>query len=282
VQAVRVAELLSVGEFSRLTHLTVKALRHYHDVGVLEPTLVDPSTGYRYYTAEQVELAHLVRRLREVRMPVTGVRQVVSADDPVARNAMIAAHLDLLRRELTATAVAVGSLRALLTGDAVEEITLRQAGEQQCLMIDGHVDQDELTPWCATAYPLLYTVAGRWGLTPGGPSGALYASEWFQAGSGQVTAFLPVTTAGGERAGRPDGDGVRWGVLPAQRLAVAVHAGPCSDLDRTYGALGRQVHERGIGATGPVRELYLITPADTDDQDQLRTEVCWPVTTPAS
>ncbi|MFC3993340.1 MerR family transcriptional regulator [Actinoplanes siamensis] len=276
------AQLLTVGEFSRLTHLTVKALRHYHEAGVLEPASVDPSTGYRYYTAEQVDLAQLVRRLREVRMPVAGVRQVVSTADPLARESMIAAHLDVLRQELTATAAAVGSLRALLAGGATDELTFRQAGEQQCLMIDGHVDQDSLTAWCAMAYPLLYAVAGRWGLAPSGPSGALYAFEWFQVG-GQVTAFLPVAAPGaGQRGWRADGGQVRWGALPAQRLAVAVHAGPCGDLDRTYGALGRQVLGRGIGAPGPVRELYLVTSADTDDPDQLRTEVCWPVTGPPS
>ncbi|MFF0378571.1 MerR family transcriptional regulator [Actinoplanes missouriensis] len=272
------AELLTVGEFARLTHLTVKALRHYHDVGVLEPAWIDPSTSYRYYTAEQVEPAQLVRRLREVRMPVDGVRRVVSAADPAARDAMIAAHLDVLRQELTATAAAVGSLRALLTGSSAGELTFRQAGEEQCLMIDGDVDQDSLTPWCAMAYPLLYEVAGRWGLTPAGPAGALYAFEWFQAG-GPVTAFLPVAAPpDGERVARPDGGGVRWGVLPAQALAVAVHAGPCRDLDQTYGVLGRQVLERGVGASGPVRELYLVTSADTDDPARLRTEVCWPVT----
>ncbi|MFI7599407.1 MerR family transcriptional regulator [Actinoplanes sp. NPDC049681] len=277
MQAVRVAELLTVGEFSRLTHLTVKALRHYHDVGVLQPAWIDPSTGYRYYTAEQVEPAQLVRRLREVRMPVDGVRRVVSAADPTTRDSVIADHLDFLRQELAVTAAAVGSLRALLTGGSAGDLVFRQADEQQCLMIDSHVDQEGLTAWCALAYPLLYAVAGRWGLTPGGPCGALYAFEWFQVG-GQVTAFLPVTApVDGERVGRPDGGGVRWGVLPAQRLAVAVHAGPCRDLDRTYGALGRQVLERDIGAAGPVRELYLVTSADTDDPSQLRTEVCWPV-----
>ncbi|MEU8820454.1 MerR family transcriptional regulator [Actinoplanes sp. NPDC048796] len=275
------AELLTVGEFSRLTHLTIKALRRYHDVGVLEPSWVDPSTGYRYYTAEQVEPAQLVRRLREVRMPVADVRRVVSAADPTARDSMIAAHLDVLRQELTATAAAVGSLRSLLTGGSAGELTFRQADEQQCLLIDGDVDQDSITPWCAMAYPLLYAVAGRWGLTPSGPCGALYAFEWFQAG-GRVTAFLPVTVLAADERGLSSDGGVRCGVLPAQRLAVAVHAGPCRDLDRTYAALGRQVLERGIGAAGPVRELYLVTSADTDDPSQLRTEVCWPVTTESS
>lgn len=273
------AELLTVGEFSRLTHLTVKALRHYHDVGVLEPTLVDPLTGYRYYAMDQVPAAHLVRRLREVRMPVAGVRRVLVAPDPASRQAMIAEHLDLLRAELTQTAAAVGSLQALLTGGSVEgPITFRPGQERVGLMIEADVDQDSLTPWCAIAYPQLYAAAGRLGLTPSGPSGALYAAEWFQDG-GPVTAFLPVAApTGAARRAHPEGTGVRWGTLPAQLLAVALHAGPCHDLDRTYGALGRQVLEWGIGDAGPIQEIYLVTAADSDQPHELRTEVCWPVT----
>ena len=38
--------LLTIGDFSRMTFLTVKALRHYHDVGLLEPARTDPSSGY--------------------------------------------------------------------------------------------------------------------------------------------------------------------------------------------------------------------------------------------
>jgi hypothetical protein len=42
---------LSIGEYSRATYLGVKTLRHYHEVGLLEPAHVDPSSGYRYYLA---------------------------------------------------------------------------------------------------------------------------------------------------------------------------------------------------------------------------------------
>ena len=45
---------LTVGEFSRMTYLSVKTLRHYHQVGLLEPAQVNPGTGYRYYLAEQI------------------------------------------------------------------------------------------------------------------------------------------------------------------------------------------------------------------------------------
>jgi DNA-binding transcriptional MerR regulator len=48
---------LTIGDFSRITHLTVKTLRRYHEVGLLEPAEVDPQTGYRYYAAVQVPKA---------------------------------------------------------------------------------------------------------------------------------------------------------------------------------------------------------------------------------
>jgi DNA-binding transcriptional MerR regulator len=48
---------LTVGDFSRATHLSVKTLRHYHQVGLLEPTTVNPDTGYRYYSAGQIPAA---------------------------------------------------------------------------------------------------------------------------------------------------------------------------------------------------------------------------------
>jgi len=46
---VQTAAMLAIGEFSRMTHLSVRTLRRYHEVGLLEPEVVDPFTGYRYY-----------------------------------------------------------------------------------------------------------------------------------------------------------------------------------------------------------------------------------------
>jgi effector-binding domain-containing protein len=56
-----------------------------------------------------------------------------------------------------------------------------------------------------------------------------------------------------------------------------VHTGTLADVDQTYGALGIYVAEREIGAGGPIREQYLVTPFDTEDESGLVTELCWPV-----
>ena len=49
--------MLSIGRFADATGLTVKALRHYDEIGLLVPARVDPDNSYRYYDLAQVETA---------------------------------------------------------------------------------------------------------------------------------------------------------------------------------------------------------------------------------
>ena len=104
--------LLTIGEFSRMTHLSVKALRHYHDVGLLEPADVDNSSGYRLYAATQVPTAQLIRRFRDLGMPLDEVATILRAPDAAARNDTIIAHLERMEAQLQQTQDTVASLRA--------------------------------------------------------------------------------------------------------------------------------------------------------------------------
>jgi len=69
--------LVSIGDFSRMTHLSIKALRFYHDQGLLEPARIDPFTGYRFYEPGQVPVAQVIRRFRDLDMPLDQVRAVL-------------------------------------------------------------------------------------------------------------------------------------------------------------------------------------------------------------
>ena len=89
--------MLSLGDFSRMTYLSVKALRHYHDVGVLEPASIDPDTGYRFYLPSQFGLAQMIRRLRDLGMPLDEVRSIVTAPEGESRDATLVAHLRTTR-----------------------------------------------------------------------------------------------------------------------------------------------------------------------------------------
>jgi len=258
---------LTIGEFARLTHLTVKALRHYHDVGLLEPARIDGSSGYRRYDSTQVAAAQLVKRLRELDMPLPDVKAVLAAPNAVSRDSAIATHLERMERQLDRTRELVTSLRALLGAPAATAtVELRRAAAIQALGVRAVVERDALAAWCGDVYPALYETAARTGATVTGPAGGVYSQEFFESDAGDVLAFIPVT--GGTA------DIVE---IPAADLAVMVHAGPFTDLDITYGALGGDLAERGISAAGPIREHYLVGPDHTDDPTSYRTEVCWPI-----
>lgn len=88
----RDAGLLTIGRFARLAGLSVGALRHYDDLGLLAPFDVDPSSGYRRYRPEQLEDARTIARLRELEVPLEEIREVLAADDPAERARRLAAH----------------------------------------------------------------------------------------------------------------------------------------------------------------------------------------------
>jgi DNA-binding transcriptional MerR regulator/effector-binding domain-containing protein len=266
--------LLTIGEFSRMTHLSVKALRHYHDVGLLEPADVDTSSGYRLYAATQVPTAQLIRRFRDLEMPLEDVRSVLSAPDTAARNAAIAAHLERMEDRLEQTRATVASLRALLQESLSHSaIEYRTDGSTTALAIREAVRFADCDTWLAAAYGELYEAAADARLDLAGPAGALYAQEFFEAEIGEVVAFVPVS-GGYERVTTPR---TRMIEVPAAELAVMTHYGAFADIDRTYGALGTIVAELSIGIDGPIREHYVVTDSDTDDVSRHRTEVCWPI-----
>lgn len=102
----------SIGEFSRLTGLTEKALRLYGDRGLLEPAEVDPSTGYRRYAPDQVEDGRMIALLRAVDMPLAVIDEVM-ARPPGDRSAAVGAYWYRVERELDDRREAVRTAREL-------------------------------------------------------------------------------------------------------------------------------------------------------------------------
>ncbi|HWM18690.1 MAG TPA: MerR family transcriptional regulator [Ilumatobacteraceae bacterium] len=264
--------LLTIGEFSKMTYLSVKALRHYHDVGLLEPVDIDRATGYRRYSTAQVSTAQAIRRFRELDMPIDHVRAVLEAPDVTSRNEAILVHLRHMQQQLERTQTTVASLQTLLEDvRRTSSVTRRSFGPTSSLAISETVGFDDVGEWCGAVFDELHGELAGAGIPPAGPDGALYFSDFFELGLGEVIAFVPITEDVGPigRAERLD--------LPAADFAVLVHEGHFADLDRTYGALGTHVALQRIGVDGPIREHYVVAGDDVDPGDH-RTEVCWPIT----
>lgn len=264
---------LSIGEFSRLTHLSVKTLRHYHDVGLLVPAAIDGDSRYRRYDAAQVGAAQLIRRLRALDMPIEHVREVVGALDPQQRDAVIAAHLAVMEAELERTKDVVSSLRSLLEQPQLEVGAERRTlADVSALSISADIAHAHAERWCGAAFDELARVAKDAGLEPSGPGGGVFSPELFTEAAGPVAVYLPAGSTPISPSGR-----VRSTTIAGGEVLVALHTGPFADLDRTYAALGSAANDLGIAAHGAIREIYLVGPDQTSDPLRYRTEVCWPI-----
>ena len=73
--------LFSIGEVSKLFHISVSSLRHYENVGLLHPEFTSPDTGYRYYGTEQFEALNTIRYLRALDMPLAEIEDFLKNKD---------------------------------------------------------------------------------------------------------------------------------------------------------------------------------------------------------
>ena len=270
---------IGIGDFARATHLTIKTLRHYHRIRLLEPAEVDEFTGYRRYGTDQIPQALIISRFRALDMPLDTIHEVLAAPDLVTRNAVIAAHLERLEAALEHTRSAAQSLRELLGRAEPLPTTIEHhavpATAAAAITATIAADDDTIS-WVLGALGELRATLAAQDITVSGLAGGIYADELFTEARGEATLFLPCT---GEI--RPTGR-VKSVIVPEAELATIVHAGPHTDLDRSYGALAAYVAEHALAVPGPIREYYLTDFADTPDQERWRTRIGWPIfqTTP--
>lgn len=250
-------------------------LRHYHQIGLLEPADVDPHTGYRRYTADQIPTAQVIRRLRDLDMPLDEIRAVLAAADPEDRSEQIAAHLSRMESELGRTQRAVAALRDLLiapSSDAARaDIELRSTPAVPAAAISQVIDAGDSVSWLQGALGELYATLTAQDLPADGHPGGIFDDDLYTHHRGRATIFVPCAATV-----RPTGR-LTAVEVPAVELAVITHAGPPADVDRAYGALATYVARHALAVDGPIREFYLVGQRDTADSSRWRTEIGWPI-----
>ena len=106
------AERLSIGEMSRRTLLSARALRHYDAIGLLRPAVVDERTGYRFYEPYQIVVAAQIRRLRDLGVPLDDVAAVLDDRDVLER--VLVERRDAIERQVAADTRALAAINRWL------------------------------------------------------------------------------------------------------------------------------------------------------------------------
>jgi DNA-binding transcriptional MerR regulator len=268
--------LLSIGEFSRLSRISVRMLRYYDAHGVLSPARVDPASGYRTYSARALRTADWVRTLRDLGMGVAELTACAGlVDDPAAVRAVLEAQRGRLVREAAAALARVGDVdRLLATLDvpaAAVPVTVRRLPARTVASLRATIPTyaDEGVLW-QRLYPALAAAGGR-PAAPGWTAAVLHDPE-FREHDVDVEVLCEVA------APFASTDEVRCVERPGQDVAVGVLRGPYDAIGATVGAVGAWVAEQGLVFDGPLLDVYVVAAAQDPEPAHWLTEVCVPVT----
>ena len=264
--------LLPIGRFSEICRLSISALRHYDELGLLPPAAVDADTGYRYYSIAQARDADRIRTLRFLDMPLAEIRAILSSD-PAAARALLQGHRTRLEEAADRQRYAIALLDSMLREEPPEEyeIHLRQTQPQPAASIRGRAAWAELGQFISGALTEIFAIAGGQGVRFAGPAYGIYHNAHSTEAEVDLEIGIPVAEAF-EPAGR-----VIAPVIPGGLVAATVHCGRYEEVAPAYRALGEWVQEHGHETSGPPREIYLIGPDQVREPGALRTEIVWPI-----
>ncbi len=272
--------LMPIGMFSRASLVSVKALRNYHDQGLLVPAEVDPASGYRSYRVSQLTDAAIIKRLRDLDVPLRDVAEVVRARDPEITAKVLAEHEATMRTRLDAVSRIVDELQQAVELPSISTpVHVRDEPAVHALAASGEVDEADYATFLGDAYGRLWQALAMTGAAMAGPSAARYPAH-VDTEREPIEAYLPITEA--VPVPQPVLDtGVYLTMIPAAHCAVMTHVGGYDSIGDTYRQLGAWVARHAVTSDQPVREHYVVSVDTATGEllppDQLRTEISWPI-----
>ncbi|MEV6306776.1 MerR family transcriptional regulator [Actinoplanes sp. NPDC051861] len=268
--------MLSIGDFAGLGRVSVRMLRHYDAIGLLRPAHVDPHTGYRWYTAQQLSVLNRVLALKDLGFSLSDVQAMIDEKLDIGelrgmlrlRRAELAARV---RRDNARLALVDARLRLIETeghmdtADVVlKHIAAIRVAELSATAPGGYDDPASITENLTPLYPRLMDLMEAAGVPICGSPIAYYRPAPTGPGDETITvhAAFPI--------GEVEVTGATFDVvvLPAFEAATALHRGSMSEAFRTGQAIATWIDDNGYRTDGPgfAREVYLDCPPDDFDK----------------
>ncbi len=270
--------MIRIGDFSKLSCVTVKTLRFYDEMGLLKPVQVDPFTGYRYYSYDQLPRLHRILALRDLGFSIEAIGQLLEhalgaeqihgmlllrqaeIRDKVAeeeqRLQRVTAWLSQIEQEdkvseydvviKSVEPIRVASARAVVPTPPDQDVLWRELG--------GYLDAQKVKP--------------------SGSCFSIYYDDEHLENNWDIEVCEPINDELNAT------DRINVYTLPAvKKMACTVHKGPFTTISGAYDAMLKWINDNGYHICGPCREMYLVPASGEGSQDDPNTvtEIQFPV-----
>lgn len=269
--------MLKIGEFSKLSRISIRMLRHYDETGLLRPTEIDRFTGYRYYCEDQLPVAGRIAALKDMGFGVAAIGGILKHyDDPDAvdgflrvKQAELSELLEQTQYRLRLLETAREKLRK--DDDAMKyNVTLKTLPERYAACVRMTIPSYDHE---GMLWEVLVRETAPLKLAADNPC---YCCVIFLDGEYRESD-VDVEASKTVKGSYPDTEHVRFRTLPPVTFASAVCKGSYSQIGAVNEVIAQWVRENGYVYDGHPFNIYHVSPHETSNPDEFVTEICYPV-----
>ena len=269
--------MIRIGDFSKLSQVSIKTLRYYDEMGLFKPINVDRFTGYRYYSASQLPRLNRILALKDLGLSLDQIAQVLDEGvSPEQLHGMLRLKRAELLQHIAGEQARLARVEARLNAIDLEDtmsdydVVIKQIEPQ---LVAGVRDTLSSYPEVGRLFEEVYGHLARHGVNGLDlVAAAIWHDEEFKTSDidGEAAVYLKQSV--------PEGERVKVYELPAAMMASVVHKGAYNTFNRAYEAIGRWIEANGYKIVGPNREIYLYcTQPVRQDDDLYVTEIQFPI-----
>ena len=269
---------LKIGEFSALGHVSVRMLRHYEKLGLLEPAETDTFTSYRYYTLDQLPRLNRIIALKELGFSLEQVGDILSRN-PTAeemrallneRRAMLAAEIEQGSRRLNQVDIRLAQIEREGIPPEESEVVLKSLPALTIASVRGIVPSVErVSSYCDDHFGRIAAWLGEQGIPASGRTMNLYHMDEYRETDLDMESAVVIDPSFAVRLSEPRAGGV--GIRPiaaVPRAASLVMRGGFTGIEGGVMTLLRWIAASGFELAGALREVHLFGHPDLVNADE--------------
>ncbi|WP_283608272.1 MerR family transcriptional regulator [Faecalispora anaeroviscerum] len=269
--------MLKIGDFSKLSRISIRMLRHYDEIGLLVPESIDSVTSYRHYSEAQLLVANQILALREMGFSLSVTAEILKTyHDPQA----FRQYLLLKRAEMLEQEEKIGRQLLLL------ETAITRLGKDENMM-EYTVILKELPERTVASLRKVIPAYDQEGILweqlqrELGPQNVQFANPcnatavFYDEGYKEIDPDVEIQLS--VQGSYRNTENVVFKTLPAIQIASATYQGSYEQINDVNRAVANWVKDNRYEFNGAMFNIYHVSPAQTQNPDELVTEVCFPV-----
>ena len=266
--------MLKIGDFSKLSRVSIRMLRHYDDIGLLKPAEIDDFTGYRYYREDQLFIVARITALRDMGFALADIVRILEVyDDREKLDGFLMARQKELAeeaKEMEYKLMLLDTARKRLRKEQKMsfDVTVKTIPERYAATVHMVVPhyEDEGMAW---------NMMGecKEPLIPADPCYAIaeFLDDEFKEENVEIIVSMAV------KGKYQDTEHVKFKTLPAVKVASCIIKGSYDQMGEAYATVASWIKANGYKMNGPMFNIYHVSPAQTQNPEEYVTEACFPI-----